>query len=259
MMSSGAGARKPEKNDKVAPFHSHALVYPWFNRHPHPNRMSKILTTLLMITAVFAIYKIFTDYKASQHQENNEWVGKMRLLVKDHLSGDNSIGDVSGIGEGTFLRLLHMSLSAERDGYKIEDTVKEAARSAGISSTHAAYVSQAILDSIAQGRRMQAFNEPQNLLAMERGEPPAAHAAGWEDEKLVVGNIIPPSLAPEAANALANMQLIPESVREIQGDYITAPQLDVARQWLQQKIITPESMNAIKERAAESAGKKRSS
>jgi hypothetical protein len=221
--------------------------------------MGRILTTILMIAAVFAIYKLFTDYKAGLHQENNAWLAKMKPLIKEHISHGATIADSKGMGEGTFLRLIYMALSAERDGYSLEETVKEAARGAGVSTTEAAYISQAITESVAIGKRMNALNEPQNLLALERGEPPVAHAAGWEDEKLVVGNIIPPSLAPEAANALPNMQLVPESVREIQGDHITAVQVDTARQWLLQKIISPESMNAIKERAAESAGKKRSS
>lgn len=217
--------------------------------------MGKILTTLLMIAAVFGIYQLFTEYKAEKHAANNAWVERMRPLIKDHMSDAAVTGEDATVGEGTFLRILYMAMRAEQDGYTIDDTIREAAGGTGASSTEASFIEEAVTESIAMARRMGAL-DPANVLAMERGESPVAHASGWEDEKLVVGLLLPPTLAPEAVNALPNMRLVPESVREMQGEHLTAGQIDKARAFLVQKVITPESMNAIRDRAAEQGKKK---
>jgi hypothetical protein len=217
--------------------------------------MGKFLTSLLMIAAVFAIYQLFTEYKAEKHATSNAWVERMRPLIKDHVSDAAATGEDPSVGEGSFLRIIYMAMRAEQDGYTMDDTIREAATGAGVSGTEASFIAQAVTESIAMARRMGALDPP-NVLAMERGESPVAHASGWEDEKLVAGLLIPPTLAPEAVNALPNMRLVPESIRDMQGEHLTAEQVDKARAFLVQKIITPESMNAIRDKAAEQTKRK---
>ena len=220
--------------------------------------MGKLLTTLLMVAAVFAIYQLFTDYKAEKHANSNTWIERMQPLIKSHTSKEAATGDDASVGEGSFLRIIYMAMRAEQDGYILDETVKESARNAGVSATEAAFIAEAVTESISMARRMNAL-DPANVLAMERGEPPVCRASGWEDEKLVAGHVIAPTLAPEATHALPNMRLMPESVREMQGEHLIEDQVDKARAFLVQKIITPESMNAIRDRQAEQNNKKRRS
>jgi hypothetical protein len=107
----------------------------------------------------------------------------------------------------------------------------------------------AVLDNYNRARStFGVFQDPANLLKMERGDPPIAISPGWEDELLVVGYKISPLLGAELSATLPNMVIMPESVRNMQTD-LTPPEAHALNaNWLGARMISPECSTAITEK-----------
>jgi hypothetical protein len=119
----------------------------------------------------------------------------------------------------------------------------------GADATEAPLMAAAILDNYNRARStFGVFQDPANLLKMERGDPPIALSSGWEDEPLVVGYKISPLLGAELSATLPNMVIMPESVRNMQTD-LTPPEAHALNSnWLGARMISPECSTAITEK-----------
>jgi len=91
---------------------------------------------------------------------------------------------------------------------------------------------------------LQVFEELGNLLKMENGSAPVARAAEWEDERVVVGYVLSPLhagglLFPGQSGAAAGER--PRYADRLVGHL----QQQMAKKWLVERIITPESHQII--------------
>lgn len=209
--------------------------------------MGRLFTTLVLLGGIAGVFFVVRDYFAEQKVRTNPWVEKMRDVISPTLkpSMEPDSEDPWFPDEGRFFSLLAMMHETERGKYELETTLASAVNVAKPG------VSRMIQDSLLEGyrtaRSLGVFNEPANLLAMERGDAPVATVQGWEDEKLTVGHRVSPLLAPEAARSLANLVLMPEAVRDMQRADTTTFTLDTIKTWRKEDLITPESAEAIAE------------
>jgi hypothetical protein len=210
--------------------------------------MGRILIILLFLGAGYGTYQIFLDYKAKQKEERNVWPGKLSDLMSLHSSKKLLAGELYGT-ESSFLQLLYLCHQIDQDGYPLLDTLKRGASLGGADGTEAPLMAAAILDNYNRARSIfGVFQDPANLLKMERGDPPIALSSGWEDEPLVVGYKISPLLGAELSATLPNMVIMPESVRNMQTD-LTPPEAHALNSnWLGARMISPECSTAITEK-----------
>jgi hypothetical protein len=210
--------------------------------------MGRILVFLLFLGAGYGTYQIFLEYKAKQKDERNQWPSKLSPIMALHSSKKLLAGELYG-NQSSFLQLLYICYQIDQDGYPLLDTLKRGASLGGADSTEAPLLAAAILDNYNRARTtFSVFQEPANLLKLERGESPIALAAGWEDEPLVVGYKISPLLGAELSATLPNMVIMPESVRNMQTD-LTPPEAHALNaNWLGARMISPECSTAISEK-----------
>ena len=64
-------------------------------------------------------------------------------------------------------------------------------------------------------------------------------------KRVVVGYVLSPLHAPEASFSLANLMLLPESARNMQTPALGTFSSEMAKKWLVERIITPESHQII--------------
>jgi len=195
-------------------------------------------------------YFVYQDYAARQKQKHNHFADEVRVLIQEH-------GDSSQIGEGkdapwygndgTFFRILGLMFDAERHKYSVADTVKNATAGAGLRPGEAKLVMDMLIDNFRIAKQMGVFDDLSNTLRLEHGEAPISKATGWENEPLTVGHVLSPVVAPEASLSFANIMLMPKSVRDLQNEDLTGFTPDMAKRWLSERIITPESHQVIME------------
>lgn len=216
--------------------------------------IKNLLITVLMLAALYGCYEMFLEKQAERRLANNPWVSRMTPFIKMHTTKQVAGGNETA-SEGSYLTLLFLGWQAGESGYSMLDTVKRAAAAAGADQSEAARIGAAIHENIQFAKSMGVFGDPSNGVKMERGEQPIAHAKGWEDELLVVGWNLSPTLAPEAMFAIPNLRLMPQAVRDMTAEKYNAATTELARKWLTDKIIYPDSYRAIAQRAQESKGR----
>lgn len=210
--------------------------------------MGRILIILLFLGAGYGTYQIFLDYKSKQKEERNQWPNKLSPIIALHTSKKLLAGELFG-NQSSFLQLLYLCHQIDQDGYPLLDTLKRGASLSGADATEAPLLAAAILDNYNRARsNFGIFQDPANLLKLERGEPPTALSPGWEDELLVVGYKISPLLGAELSATLPNMVIMPESVRNMQTD-LTPPEAQyLISLWLGARMISPECSTAVTEK-----------
>jgi len=210
--------------------------------------MSRIISTLIVAGGLAGSYFVYQDYAAKQKIKHNHFADDVRGLIQDH-GAESQIGegkDAPWFGnDGTFFRILGLMYDAERHKYSAAETVRSAASGAGLRPGEAKLVTDMLMDNYRIAKQMGVFDDLSNTLRLEHGEAPLSKADGWEDEPLTVGHVLSPVVAPEASLSFANIMLMPKSVRDLQNDDLTGFTPDMAKKWLSERIITPESHQVI--------------
>lgn len=216
----------------------------------------KIFGTLLIGGALIGIYFIYQDYWAGEHRARNVWTGRLEPLLRPHTIKHLRAGGAAEVNDASFYSILYLAAQADEHEYDVFDTVKSAAIAAGASPSEAQRIAGAVQDNIQFLRSMNALKDPANLVRLEQGQAPLAGLKGWEDEPLVVSHRLSPVLAPEAANAIPNLHLVPESVRNMASERVNDQVAELARKWLSDEIIYPDTYHAISEQAKQNARRK---
>lgn len=213
--------------------------------------IGKTLSTLLVIGGLVAVYFIYQDFWRDELKRRNPWVERLTPLIRPHLARHVGTPEAEAATEANFLTIVFTAWRAGEEGHEMTETVKNAATAAGAKDGEAARISAAIAENVKNAKSFEVFSNPNNVMSLERGEPPICGAKGWEDELVVVGHQLSPVLAPEAAFAIPNLRLVPESVRDMETDQITIQVVDLARKWLSEGIVFPASLKEIEKRHKE--------
>ncbi|MDB6137205.1 MAG: hypothetical protein JWO94_277, partial [Verrucomicrobiaceae bacterium] len=209
--------------------------------------MSRIIGFLIILGGIAGTYFVYQDYAAKQKDRHNRFADTIRGLIQDHGTGTQLDGqDAPWLGnDGSFFRILGQMNDAERHVYSVGDTVKIAASSAGLRPGESKMVVDMLMENYHIAKQLGVFDDLSNMLRLEHGEPPVSQAHGWENETLTVGHSLSPVVAPEASLSFVNLVLMPKCMRDLQNEDLNGFTPDMAKKWLSERIITPDSYQTI--------------
>ncbi len=209
--------------------------------------MSRFIGTLIVAGGMVGSYFVYQDFAKKQQQKHNHFADDMKQLMIDHGAESQLEGkDAPWFGnDGTFFRILGLMHDAERHKYSVADTVKNAVTAIGAKPGEAKLIIDMLTDNYRVAKQMGVFDDLSNMLRLEQGKAPISKAEGWEDETLTVGHLLSPVVAPEASLSFANILLMPKCMRDMQSDDLNGFTPEMAKRWLGERIITPESYQAI--------------
>jgi hypothetical protein len=207
----------------------------------------RFLFVLLVVIALVAGY--YTYQKDRREHEENYWMHRARdLIVKFTPTGATKNLQPD---EGTYFRLVLLVKRAKDAGVDADKAISDACNDLNFGEgTEPAR--QSIMDSYERAVTLRVFDDPAGLMNLEHGETTTIAAPQWRGEKLAVVQLIPPWLAPEAAQSLPNLALVPVIVRDAWGHNISPDLFDRAHKFYSRHLITKESyerINSLKEPA----------
>ncbi len=207
----------------------------------------RILHILIVLGGFFGAFMVYKDYAKQEKKRRNIHAEQVRLLIADTVKSGTLKGDedFTRTPEAPLFRCLALLRQSEEDGYSPSDTALTASTGTGVRSGAAKVMADRINENYALAKKLGVFDELSNVLRMERGLAPIAHAKGWEDQQLTVSHILSPVVAPEAAHSLANLVLVPEIIRDMQSDDIGAFSFELSKKWLVDGLIAPETHQEI--------------
>lgn len=209
--------------------------------------MSRIVSFLIILGGIVGVYFAYLDFASKQKDRHNHWVEDIRALMRDFSAEGAAAVKDEGVlvNETSFFRILGLMHEAEQHKYSAAETVKAASSGYGVRSGEAKMAADMLIENYHIATHLGIFNDLASTMRLVSGEAPMAQASGWEDEPLAVGCIVSPLIAPEACRSLANLVLMPTTLRDLQTDDLGSFTPDMAKKWLVEHIITPESHHAI--------------
>lgn len=87
---------------------------------------------------------------------------------------------------------------------------------------------------------------PENLAALKTGEAPVITRGSHAGQETDVDHIVPVSLAPEAGNSLANLELLPSSVNRAKGARVSWRVVEFAGRLQEAGIIRNDTLTRVR-------------
>ncbi len=209
--------------------------------------MNRTIEVLVIAGGLVGAFFVYEDYAAKQKEKHNHFAEDIGKIIRDQRA-ENQMESQTGrwfADDGAFYRILGLIHDGERHKYSPGETVKNGVSLSGLRPGEGKMVIDMLVENHRIARQMGVFDDMSNQLRLERGEAPICQAKGWEDEPLAVGRVLSPLVAPEASLSLANLVLMPKTMRDLQSNDLSGFTPDMAKKWLSERIITPESHQAI--------------
>lgn len=211
--------------------------------------MGRLLSILIVIGGLVGAYFVYRDYSEKTKEKRNSAAIEISKLIEFQCRNDHpsNMEDAWLSSESNVFRILALVKQAEDNGYSPGVTLAAAASESSARPGEARMISDMLTENYRILKQLKVFDELGNILKMENGSAPTAKAAEWEGEKVMVGHMLSPLFAPEAACSLANLMVMPESARNMQMDNLAGFTPELSKKWLVERLITPESHELIVE------------
>lgn len=212
--------------------------------------MNKLIGFLIIIGGLSGGYMLYQDYAAKEKERRNPAADEIRRVIAETLKPQNlsNTEDPWYASEAALFRILAYLNTAEQEKYSVGETINAAVSESGARPGVGKIIGSMLEENYALAKRLGIFNELGNVMKMRDGLNPTAKAKGWEDERIVAGHLLSPTIAPEAARSLANLVLMPASVRDMQSDDLSGFTSEQSKKWLAERIIEPASHKIVEER-----------
>jgi hypothetical protein len=174
--------------------------------------------------------------------EQRFWMGELRQHMKNFQGPTASRSLLPD--EVSFHHLLSFLHKAEASGVDMDKMISDACQDMGLDDSTTSLIRDGLNNDIKMAKKLQLFDDQVNLINLEHGEPAIVGAPGFRGEKTAVAQIISPVYAPEASQSLANLILVPASVRDAWGD-ITDGIETFAHELATGHIMTKESLDRV--------------
>lgn len=221
--------------------------------------MRFLLVLFVIAGLIYGWFKIKENRKGRQ---DHQWVSELVPLIGKFTSGSpDKKSAVTQTDEAAFYQLLYFFHNAEEHGVDMNFTStapdEEATPWVDMSAkldaackdlnvpTLSSVVKESLKANYAEAKRLHLLDDLDNALSLEHGEPAFIKLPGWEKEKAVMAHVISPLYGPEAAHNLANMQILPASVRDVMDVKPTPAMMDRARRLQSANIITRDTFEKI--------------
>lgn len=211
--------------------------------------MNKLIGFLIIVGGLVGGYMLYLDYSAKEKDRRNPSADEIRRIIAGTLKPQNlsQQEDPWYANESSVFRIMAYLYQAEQEHYSVGETLKTATGGSGARPGQAKIIADTLEENYAIGKKLGIF-ELSNVLKMRDGMNPTAKAKGWEDERIVVGHLLTPIIAPEASRSLANLIIMPAAVRDMQSDDLAGFTLEQSKKWLADQIIVPDSHRLVEER-----------
>jgi len=165
------------------------------------------------VTCASADYNTFVAERSLKNQENQYEIGPVRAITeltsmtktdKDKALRNNTPG-------ARLLQCLYYLAKAESEGFRLELIIEESSRSNGTHNTnYGEAIKECLLKNLALAN-VYGLLEPESMSQMKRGQNVAITKGEYKGQLAKAEFIIPPTLCPELADQIYNIQITPES------------------------------------------------
>jgi hypothetical protein len=197
---------------------------------------------VLLIIAGFIAGYFLIENNRREHEERF-WMNQCKDQLV-HFIGPNVSHSLTP-DEPSFFKLLLFLHTAEHQGKDITKILNDVFTDMNIDDYTSGFLRENILNDLKTANDLKIFDDPANLMNLEHGETAIVATPGWQGEKLVLLQIVPPLYAPEASQCLGNLVLAPELVRDAWPQEITPYVLERGTILQSRRCITRESFERI--------------
>src|SRR4051812_39458014 len=187
----------------------------------------RFFLTLLIIGGLIAGAIMLRDKRVEMRTQ--AWAVQVMPYMRAQTDGSLNAAAPALPDEAAFFKLLYMLYSLEEHKLELRTILQETCSRLGMLGEKADLVQETLLENYDTAKRYHMFDDPSKLMKLERGEPVPIEVSGWSGELSAVGLIVPAEYAPEAANCLPNLILLPAAARDAQDGSISALTQDHAR------------------------------
>jgi hypothetical protein len=206
----------------------------------------RFLGILILVGGIVSGIVLFKNWRVDA--EHERWIDDTKVRVEALL---RPAGRESSLlpNEVDYFKLQHFLQKAEAAGQSADSLVTDALEAMKVSEQQAAQVKFSIVEGFTLMKKHKVFDDLATAVALENGEAPAIKSGPFKDQKLVLSQIVPPTVAPSIARHPANLRLLPEALRDARDslDLAATPGiLNVAANLRDSKVITQEEYDRVK-------------
>lgn len=168
------------------------------------------------------------------------------IVAISSLSDPAKLATLGKRGANPRLNKIVYWLDVARDrGLAPAGTVEWAQRLNGVSGPRAPLVRDTLLRNLRIAEQLGLFTDS-NRGRLRSGEAGIITAGPYKGETVEIDHIVPISLAPELGNELANLEMLPRPLNRSKSNRVGARQIDVAEEFRQAGMLSPESMARLR-------------
>jgi hypothetical protein len=187
----------------------------------------RFFLALFVIAGLVAGYVLVRDKRAENRVQ--AWAQQVMPLLRPQLDGSLNLAAPALPDEANFFKLLYLLHEIEERDLEMRDIISRACTKLDVLGEKANLVQESLMQNYDLAKRYQIFDNPDNLTQLESGRPVPIRLSGWNGELCAVGQVVPPERAPEIANCLPNLILMPAAARDAQDGSMSALTQDHAR------------------------------
>lgn len=203
----------------------------------------RFILTLIIIAGLIAGYFRFETWR--KERTENYWASECRKWMEP-LTRKREKPVPLVPDEAAYFKLLYFLQKARVAGVDLSKMITGACVQLEFQDEAGEIIRKSVEDGFDKAQKLQLLDDMVNMINLERGEAALIKFAGWVDEKIAVGQIVPTFFAPEAACHLANLQLMPACVRDAQGTTVTESIVTRAVALERMRVMTSESLARVK-------------
>jgi len=187
----------------------------------------RFLLTIAIIGGLIAAAIMLRDKR--DEMRTQAWAVQVMPYMRSQTDGTLNMEAPGLPNEKAFFKLLYMLYSLEQRRLDLRVILQETCSRLGMLGEKGDLVQETLLENYETAKRFHLFDTPSNLMKLERGEPVPIEFPGWTGELSAVGQVVPSEIAPETANCLPNLVLLPAAARDAQDGSISSLTQDHAR------------------------------
>lgn len=204
------------------------------------------MRTLAIIVVAFGIYAGWELFQKDRQQKvAAAWASECAKIIESQARGTPNSVSPGLADEGAFFKTMHFLHKADVAGYSVGEVAGAACDQLGIGGEVKSLIVSSLSTNYATAKQLRLFEEPFNAVRLEQGLSGMVALAGWEDEPVGVGHLVPPYLAPDLANSLANLILMPVSVRDSQTGSLSLMAMEQARKLERADLLPKPTLDAM--------------
>ncbi len=143
--------------------------------------------------------------------------------------------------------IIYWLHQAELDGDNPTNILSKALQQGGITEERAALVQTAMLINLRNARGLGVLTDANgNLDKLSRGRSAVITRGPYSNQLTEVDHVVPLSLAPEAGNELANLEIMAAGVNRKKGNRVTSKHVGHAEKLRAANLLSQESLERVK-------------